>query len=128
MKYKLIVSEKQAKTISWALDFYSRTMGGQLEDILCRFHWRNLSDDKLDEARDILVNLKYMLTGLNPNQPNIGLHNISEEGRIAYDLHQVIRHQIAHDNPDDHHKYDVDFDTPMQFSSESLAKIESLDE
>lgn len=46
MKYKLVVNEKQAKIISWALDFYSRTMGGQLEDILCRFHWRNLNDDK----------------------------------------------------------------------------------
>jgi hypothetical protein len=128
MKYKLIVSEKQAKTISWALDFYSRTMGGQLEDILCRFHWKNLKDDQRDEAHNTLTDLKCTLTGLNPNQPNMGLHNISEEGRIAYDLHQVIRHKIAHDNPDDRHKYSVDFDTPLKFSSESLAKIESLDE
>ena len=34
MKYELVVNEKLAKTISSALDFYSRTMGGQLEDIL----------------------------------------------------------------------------------------------
>lgn len=128
MKYKLIVSKKQAKTISLALDFYSRIMGGQFEDILHRFPWKNLNDDKRDEARNILVNLKCMLTGLNPNQPNMGLHNISEEGRIAYDLHQVIRNKIAHDNPDDHHKYSVDFDPPLKYSSESLAKIESIDE
>ena len=128
MKYKLVVNEKQAKIISWALDFYSRTMGGQLEDILCRFHWRNLNDDKRDEAHDILVDLKCMLTGLNPNQPNMELHNISEDGRIAYDLHQVIRHQIAHNNPNDCHEYSVDLGTPRQVGSESLANIEPLNE
>lgn len=128
MKYKLIVSEKQAKTISWALDFYSRTMGGQLEDILCRFYWRNLKDDQREEAHNTLADLKCMLTGLNRNQPNMGLHNISEDGRIAYDLHQVIRHQIAHDHPNDLHQYDVDFDTPRQVSNEPLAKIEHMKE
>lgn len=128
MKYKLIISNEQAKIISIALDFYSRTMGGQFEDIVNRFHWRNIkNNDERDRAFELFRDLKCMLTGLQSNQPNIGLGNISEKGRIAYDLHQVIRYQLANDNPNSDYRFlSVDFDPPHQESNEPLAQIEPI--
>lgn len=126
MPYKLTINENQAKTISFALDFYSRIAAGQFEEIVDRFYWRNVKDnDELNKATELFTDLKCLLTGLQRNQPNMGF-NISEEAKIAYDLHQVIRHRLAKDNPDEHHKYSVDFDTPRKISKEALAEIEYL--
>jgi hypothetical protein len=127
MQYKLTITENQAKAISIALDFYSRISGGQFEEITSHFPWRNFKDhDELDKATEIFTDLKCLLTGLKRSQPNMGLHTIPERGKIAYDLHQVIRHRLANDNPDKSHKYSVDFDTPRKTSQEPLAEIESL--
>lgn len=125
MKYKLTVSEKQAKVISFALDFYSRISGGQFEEVFMRFHWEKIDDDGRTKALEMLTDLKCMLTGLKPNQPNVGIGNVCEEGKIAFDLHQVIRHRLAKDNPNQH-PYSVDLDRPMKYSKEILAQIEPL--
>ncbi|OGT43321.1 MAG: hypothetical protein A3F13_02420 [Gammaproteobacteria bacterium RIFCSPHIGHO2_12_FULL_40_19] len=125
MKYKLTVSEKQAKVISFALDFYSRISGGQFDEIFYRFIWKNINDDERSKVREMLNELKFVLTGLKPNQPNMGLGKICEDGKIAYDLHQVIRHQLAKDNPNEP-PYSIDLDPPMKYSKEIPAKIEPL--
>ena len=128
MKYKLSLNKKQAEIISFALDFYARTMGGQFEDIIYKFDWRNIkSEEERDRAFDLFRELKCMLTGLKQNQPNIGLGNICEDGKIAYDLHQVIRHRIATDHPNDYGEFCVDFNKPRQVSNEPLAKIDDID-
>jgi hypothetical protein len=96
---------------------------GQFEDILMRFNW-TISDDQRHKAHEAFTNLKCQLTGINANQPNVGLANICENGKIAYDLHQVIRHQIAIDN--DSNSLNIDLDTPMQISNEEMASIERI--
>jgi len=125
MKYKLVVNENQAKAISIALDFYSRISGGQFEEIVDHFDWKNLKEaDESTKAWELFRDLKCMLTGLKRSQPNIGLGNISERGKIAYDLHQVIRHRLANDNSEGRDTLSVDFRTPTQQSAEPLAEID----
>ena len=47
---------------------------------------------------------------------------MTEEAKIAYDLHQVIRHQLAWDQKPEG-DITVDFDTPVKFSRQALATI-----
>jgi hypothetical protein len=54
MKYKLTVNEKQAKVISFALDFYSRVSGGQFEEIFNQFRWGDINDDDRKKAQEML--------------------------------------------------------------------------
>ena len=131
MQYKLTINENQAKIISFALDFYSRISGGQFEEIVDRFHWRNIkNENERDQAFELFRDLKCMLTGLQRSQPNIGLGNISEEGKVAYDLYQVIRYRLANDDTkkSNYSFLSVDFNTPHQKSNEPLAQIEALKE
>lgn len=122
MEYQLEINENQAKIISSALDLYSRIAGGQFEEIL-KFYWHS-DQEKISKAKEVLTDLKVLLTGIKPNQLNIGLHDICEDAKVAYDLHQVIRYKLAHDRP--HNTGDiltVDFDTPRQISEEPMAEI-----
>lgn len=127
MQYKLTINEHQAKVISFALDFYSRISGGQFEQIVHRFDWQNSKEDNVSiKATALLVDLKCVLTGLNKSEHNIGLGNICEDGKIAYDLHQVIRHKLANTDSSSSHPDSVDFNVPRQVSNEALAEIDLL--
>jgi len=58
---------------------------------------------------------------------NLGIGNISENGRNAYDLHQVIRYRLALDGikPE---MLTFDFSPPTQRGSQPLAQIERLEQ
>ena len=49
MKYQLNISKTQAKTISHALDFFSRIVGAKFDVILESISWEK--QDNLDEVR-----------------------------------------------------------------------------
>lgn len=130
MEYQITVSEKQARIISSALDIYSRIQGGQFAKVLDRFEWKELSNDEKKRIEYMLTDLKCMLTGVEGNG-YIGIGQISEDGRIAYDIHQVIRHCLAHNTkptPNSWTEWTVDFDKPSQYGSETLCEIEKCGE
>lgn len=52
----------------------------------------------------------------------LGIGNVSEEARIAYDLHQVIRYVLHRKKLDEKHK--TIFDNPRQYSNEPWAVLE----
>jgi len=123
-KYQITLNREQAQTISKALDFHSRIIGGQFQEIIDLF-W-DAKPENVKEAEKILTRLKYLLTGMGEDG-NLGIGNISENGRNAYDLHQVIRHRLALDKPESRHEFSVDFRSPSQYGTQPFAQIEGLE-
>ncbi len=125
MRYQIIVNEKQAKVISNALDVYARIQGGQFANVINRFEWKKVSESKKDKIDEMLSYLKCVLTGVEGNG-YMGIGQINNDGQIAYDVHQVIRHCIAHNTkplPTNWSNWTVDFDKPSQYGSEPLCEV-----
>ena len=118
-KYVIEVSEEQARIISLALDIYSRMEGGQLEWAFSMIQWKY--PDNLEAADLLLKELQLLLTG--KDRGNLGIGNVSNSARMAYDLHQVIRHRLSWDN-EPSGGMAVHFNPPMQWGDQPLAKIE----
>jgi hypothetical protein len=122
--YQITLNEEQAKIISKSLDFYSRIIGEQFERIKDLF-WGTKSEH-FEEIGKVLSRLKYLLIGIEDNS-NLGIGNISVEGRNAYDLHQVIRHCLALNRATKpSHWLTVDFNPPTQCADQPLAQIERV--
>lgn len=120
-KYNLEVSEEQVQTISLALDILSRLEGGQLERCFSMIPWKY--QENQDEANALLEKLQMLLTGM-PNG-SLGIGNISDQAKCAFDLHHVIRHHLAWErNPAG--GVTVDFHKPLHKAREPLAKISKL--
>src|SRR5437879_842303 len=92
-KYRIEINEEQAKIISLALDIFSRMEAGRLEWIFSMISWKYY--EKLQSAEPMLKELQLLLTGMQ--RGNLGIGNVSNSAKIAYDLHQVIRHRLAWD-------------------------------
>lgn len=122
--YQITLNKEQAQIISKSLDFYSRIIGGQFERMK-DFFW-GAKSEHLEEVGKVLSRLKYLLTGMEDNG-NLGIGNISAEGRNAYDLHQVIRDRLALDRETKpEHWPTVDFNPPTQWGNQPFAKIERV--
>uniref|UniRef100_A0A6M3ISR5 Uncharacterized protein n=1 Tax=viral metagenome TaxID=1070528 RepID=A0A6M3ISR5_9ZZZZ len=127
-KYKLEITEKQAKIITQSLNLFSRIGMGQLEEIINHPQWIFTVDNQYD--RDIIKNsintLKKHLCNLD-SYSSFGIYQeeVDDINRVAWDLQQVIRHKLAWDrNPKG--GITVDFGVPMKSSKEDLAKIEEI--
>lgn len=120
-KYTIEVNEEQAKVISLALDIFSRMEAGQLEWIFSMIPWKYY--EKLESVEPMLKELQLLLTGMQ--RGNLGIGNVSNSARIAFDLHQVIRHRLAWDKYPQG-RMGVDFDPPRKWSNQPLAKIEQI--
>ncbi|MHB1949680.1 MAG: hypothetical protein ACYCQI_16400, partial [Gammaproteobacteria bacterium] len=72
-------------------------------------------------AKPLLNELQQLLTGMRNG--NLGIGNVSDSSKIAYDIHQVIRYQLAWDK-EPCGDVGVSFDPPMKWGSQPLAKIE----
>lgn len=123
-KYQITLNREQAQAISKALDFHSRIIGGQFDEIKNLF-W-DAKPENFKEADKILSRLKFLLTGAE-DSGTLGIGNISEKGRNAYDLHKVIRHRLALDSPESHHEFSVNFHPPIQWGTQPFAQIEGLE-
>jgi hypothetical protein len=119
-RYRLEISEEQARVISLACELLSRLHMGQLNAAADVHVQRDCFHALADELRK----LKPMLTGM-PQNAHWGITGpeLPDEARVAFDLHQVIRHRLAWDH-DPNGDTDSRFDEPVPFSTtESLATI-----
>lgn len=121
IKYTLEVNDEQAKVISLALDIFSRMEGGQLEWVFSMIPWKYY--DKFESAKPMLRELQLLLTGMQNG--NLGIGNVSDSARIAFDLHQIIRHRLAWDR-EPQGGISIFFDPPMKWGSQPLATMEQI--
>ena len=123
MNYQLTLNEKQARILSCALDTYARIAGGQFSVILHQFSIEPTDRKHVDK---LLAELKLLLTGKGVSEDR-GLHEISEDGQVAYDLHQVVRYSLRQPknicNMSDIRVSDY---PPLQYSHEPLAIITEI--
>jgi len=121
-QYQLKISEQQAEIISAALELYARLLCGQAWPIAELF----IGKPNYLDLRQIMENLS-----LIPELPPGSSHSICapitpEKSKIAYDLHQVIRHRLAWDkNPKG--GMEVWYDDPMNTAGKPLAEIKACD-
>lgn len=123
IKYTLTVTEDQARIIHDALDLYTRIGIGQFENVLevydrgCR-----LKPEQRHAIRESLLCAK--TAAGHPRNGSWGIHHVkvADRFRSAYDIQQVVRHQIAWDhNPKG--GIQVQFDRPQQTSDSPLPTI-----
>ena len=121
-KYTLTLSEKQLQVLSLATEVYSRLAGGQLEEA-AREH---MTAPGYRELYDALYNLRPLAVG--SNAAHKALQEVSERGRMAWDIHAVVRHALAWEK---HPQggVTVDFDSPALLPAcpeQELAEIQVI--
>lgn len=143
--YNLKLTKRHVELLSYACDRLSRIICGQdwtyqefLEEAWekrCKKATGKMMDDEWDggwhnmrqEAEDICKKLKKRFWGLESNAM-YGIH-YDDTADILFSLHQVLRHQLWLDRPEDKKSHiTVDSDEPMRIGSEPLAKIERIKE
>lgn len=134
--YNLKISKKQAEIISKALDFYSRIGCGQMSEVLwhpsvAKKMWvkdsNNLTENQWNNKviSQLLDNIKKIIWGYEPNEHG-GITMAEEDDKIAYDLHQVIRHKLAWEETPEG-GITVDFHKPMKYSEEEeLCEVKNI--
>ena len=144
--YTLHITERQAKLLSYACDRFSRLICGQDDSFqeLMEEAWEKRCKEAVGghgmdkewdggwyamrhDAEAICKQIKKRFWGLDWN----ALYGVKydDTADILFDLHQVIRKRLWDDRPEHEKSYiTVDSDTPMQFGSEPLAKIERANE
>lgn len=144
-EYLLKLTKRQVQILSQACDNYSRLICGQnreFQELMeaawekrCKEATGKAMDDEWDggwdvmrqDAEEICSQIKKRFWGL----PFNALYGIryDETADILFDLHQVLRHQLWLDRPDDQKStMTVDAFPAMQHSDEPLAKISKTDE
>lgn len=142
-KYRLTLNREQLVLISQALEFYMRIGIGQFDEIIkhptfektlegvvtfqgevdyeLKREIENKVGNLLAEARNKLCDLtvgRHGGYGINNNQ-------VDEDCRVAYDIHQVIRHQFWNERKD---KSFMTVDSSISYTSSGFEsiKIEKL--
>ena len=144
--YRLELTERQAKLLSYACDQFSRLICGQdmaFQDLMeaawekrCKEavgghgmdkEWDGGWYNTRHDAEEICQNIKKRFWGLG-RQTLYGVY-YDETADILFDIHCVIRHQLWLDKPDENKStMTVDASEAMQFGKEPLAKIEKIGE
>lgn len=119
-EYSLTINAKQAHIMVKALDLYSRLLSGQIEELgpFFRFHgMRQVKDQSLFEIK------RQLFPELESNAGySIGAKETDPKAQIAWDIQQVIRHQLAWDN-NPQGGFTVDYDEPFASSDQPLPTI-----
>lgn len=130
--YHLSLTERQAQVITEALDFFSRIGMGQLEEIahVLRVYTKpsessSLQSYRLDELKRLIREAANVWMGSPCGCHGISSEEIGDVFRVAWDLHQVIRHRLSWDRHPNG-GLQVSFDTPMKYSQEPLAIIKKV--
>lgn len=139
--YTLTVTTQQAMAISRACEIVARLGIGQFRDALeclptvtfCPDGWH----DDMDAIGERLS--RHMHGNVDGWRSNLGIHHekVSDESRVLFDLHRVIRHRLAWDGAVERgvipsidsprqwpEMMQVTFDAPSRIGSQPLAKIE----
>jgi hypothetical protein len=141
--YNLTITEKQARALVNATDLLQRVQLGQ---------WREIQDslplqkpiDYAEFHQDMkiigAILSKHMIGGIDGGASSLGIgnKNLPESNGILYDLHQVIRRKLAVERAVEQGIIEnenvsrnempitVDFDLPMKWGTEPLAKLERV--
>jgi hypothetical protein len=139
--YNLQITEKQLQVISTACELLSRIQGGQVLEAFEHLPLRKDMDwGVYHEIKDELTKRmpEILKDGINGWNSSFGVGNpdLPESKDIAIDLYQTIRHKKSWEraveegiveSEDSPRKFTemmtVDFDSPMKFGVEKLAKI-----
>lgn len=137
-KYKLEISEEQAKTINIALEEYFRLRMNQtwyFADSICfeDFDSKNYTSEEFDrrirrrdefrEGLDKLLNKAHPLQFIGGK-----FRNQTIEMKRAQDIWQVIRHKLWIDKHGDKDNWCVDAREPLPMTDEPLPKMERVEE
>ena len=115
-KYTLTINEKQLDILNRATHSLMRQLVGQLKYALGDITWDDKSLEKLnDKQRELLKTLD---SDYDYNQ----MFGHTEDSELAYDLHQVLRHQQWLENFDRNEH--VVSSHVTQFGKTELAKLE----
>lgn len=129
-KYTIEVDEDQAQAISVACEFMGRIAMGQFTEIATgwMFNWK-VDHEQKNVAEKILQAAKGMLTDLGRSHPyySISSPEVPDQCRIAYDLHQVIRHRLAWDRSPVKEITNCHKDEPMRYGKSNLATIQEVE-
>ena len=134
-KYVLEFDEEQAKVVAEALEFFSRFSAGQF------MHWPPSFEASLwktkPETADLdtqkraveaaFRNFKVAVMQLHPNESlGIGVPDLTEEAKIAYDIYRPILEEFAKETPED--SWNV-YKTPsLSYSKKGRVDVKTKDE
>jgi hypothetical protein len=121
--YTIQCSEKQVEIMKIALDLYARLRSGQMSELYNLIFCNSDLYKKFDEEQQFLIREKLDEICNNFYVANVlGGNGASEPSDIAWDIFQVLRHQLTWDKHPEG-GMTVDFDTPLISSPEKLIKV-----
>jgi hypothetical protein len=141
--YNLQVTEEQLKVISTACELLSRIQGGQIREAFEHLPLKKGVDwDAYHEIQDELTRRmpEILEDGIDgwSSSFGVGSPKLPDSHDIAWDLYQVIRYEISTEKAIEdgiiqnkgERKFPemmtVNYDPPMKFGSEKLAKLERV--
>ncbi len=142
--YNLTITEKQARALVDATDLLQRVQLGQWREIQDNLPLQKPIDyEEFHQDMRIIgaILSKHMIDGIDGGASSLGIgnKNLPESNGILYDLHCVIRHKLSWEraveqnvieSEDSERKWPemigVNFDPPMKWGTEPLAKIERV--
>jgi len=122
MKYLIEVDEEHLKALQLAAEVVARIGIGQVGEIA-----RVVGNVRLPQ--ELEKDLKKELhPELGQGHYGIGNTKVREEANVLWDIYQVVRNRLAHDNlkPGEVPSFTVSFDSPMKTSNVDLIKIKKM--
>ena len=118
--YTITVTENQARIIAKACDILARIHIGQVECVADEFMTRDDYLDLYEKFKDIHATI----TGSRNGGPSISNSTVHEDGKTAWDICQIIKHRLLHNNShpesDQTAKHNVYYNEPLQCGKENL--------
>jgi hypothetical protein len=141
--YNLTITEKQARALVDATDLLQRVQLGQWREIQDNLPLQKPIDyEELHQDMRIIgaILSKHMIDGIDGGASSLGVGhpNLPESNGILYDLHRVIRRKLSVERAVEQGIIEnenvsrnempitVDFDLPMKWGNEPLAKLERV--
>lgn len=126
-QYQLTVTAEQAQVLSDACELMARLRIGQFYDIVWKVFPETLGSEKIDHefVRGLFDRIAFELRD-KPGHSGSDA-DWSEPCKVAWDLHQVVRHRLAWDKTPEGNSMNVHFDEPMPRGLGKLAQIENVE-
>jgi hypothetical protein len=141
--YTLTITEAQARALLYATDLLQRVQLGQIREV---YDWLPLKKpidyEQLHKDTRVIGEIlsKHMIDSIDGGASSLGIGHpdLPKENGVLYDLHCVIRRKLAIERAVEEGVIEnenvsrnqmpitVDFDTPMKWGDEPLAKIERV--
>ena len=143
--YTLTITESQARALSFACDVLQRVQLGQWREIVDWLPLKKPIDyEELHQDKQIIgaILSKHMIDNIDGGASSLGIGHpdLPKNNGVLYDLYCVIRRKLAVERAVEEGLIEnenvsrnqmpitVDFDTPMKWGDQPLAKMERIDE